>query len=181
MLPRLPQRPLRQVLPEISPANGEAALPGGILPGLPAEPDVCRGKRCRRCACWPAMAARSSRPKKRSAAECRRWASERWNRCSSRPAITLPCSKRRGWNSLSPIAPPAVPRSKITASILADDPLWAERAAAFSKKVRDISEFLLIDPVGKAAGTLEAASPITIPATCGAARASGNSRAPCCK
>ena len=37
-------------------------------------------------------------------------------------------------------------------NILVDDPEWADRAAAFSKKVRDISEFLLIDPAGKTVG-----------------------------
>ena len=40
--------------------------------------------------------------------------------------------------------------------LLADDPLWAERAAAFSKKVRDISEFLMSIPLEKPQGRLEA-------------------------
>lgn len=40
--------------------------------------------------------------------------------------------------------------------LLADDPQWAERAAAFSKKVRDISEFLLEIPLEKPTGRVEA-------------------------
>ena len=37
-------------------------------------------------------------------------------------------------------------------AILADDPDWADRAAAFSAKVRDVSEFLMSIPLEKPAG-----------------------------
>jgi glycolate oxidase iron-sulfur subunit len=40
-------------------------------------------------------------------------------------------------------------------ALLADDPEWAERAAAFSRKVRDISEFLMSVPLEKPRGRLE--------------------------
>jgi len=40
--------------------------------------------------------------------------------------------------------------------LLADDPQWAERAAAFSRKVRDVSEFLMSIPLGKPQGRVEA-------------------------
>lgn len=40
--------------------------------------------------------------------------------------------------------------------LLADDGAWAERAAAFSKKVRDISEFLMEIPLEKPQGRVEA-------------------------
>jgi glycolate oxidase iron-sulfur subunit len=39
---------------------------------------------------------------------------------------------------------------------LADDPAWAERSAAFSARVRDISEFLMSIPLEKPQGRLEA-------------------------
>ena len=40
--------------------------------------------------------------------------------------------------------------------MLADESEWAERAAAFSAKVRDISEFLMSIPLEKPAGRIEA-------------------------
>ncbi len=40
--------------------------------------------------------------------------------------------------------------------LLADDPAWAERAAEFSAKVRDISEFLLSIPFEKPRGHIDA-------------------------
>lgn len=40
--------------------------------------------------------------------------------------------------------------------LLADDPAWAERAAAFSRKVRDISAFLMDLPLAKPRGRLAA-------------------------
>ncbi|MGC8780527.1 MAG: (Fe-S)-binding protein [Anaerolineae bacterium] len=42
------------------------------------------------------------------------------------------------------------------AALLADDPAWAGRAAAFSRKVRDVSEFLMSLPPEKPAGRIEA-------------------------
>jgi glycolate oxidase iron-sulfur subunit len=40
--------------------------------------------------------------------------------------------------------------------LLADDPEWAARAGAFSKKVRDVSEFLISIPLEKPQGRVEA-------------------------
>jgi glycolate oxidase iron-sulfur subunit len=40
--------------------------------------------------------------------------------------------------------------------LLANDPAWARRAAAFSNKVRDISEFLMTIPLEKPQGRVEA-------------------------
>ena len=40
--------------------------------------------------------------------------------------------------------------------LLADDPEWAARANAFSKKVRDVSEFLMSIPLEKPQGRVEA-------------------------
>ena len=41
MLPHLPQRPLRRVLPEVTEANGEVPPASGLLLGLCSKPDVC--------------------------------------------------------------------------------------------------------------------------------------------
>ena len=42
------------------------------------------------------------------------------------------------------------------AELLADDPDWARAGAAFSRKVRDVSEFLMYIPLEKPQGRLEA-------------------------
>ncbi len=54
--------------------------------------------------------------------------------------------------------------------ILEDDPQWAARAAAFSTKVRDISEFLASIPLEKPPGAFQPGSPIMIRVTCAAAQ-----------
>ena len=71
MLPHLPQRPLRQVLPEITPAQRSNRLPkGGVLPGMRPKPDVRRRKRRPPSECLPATAAPSSLPRKPFVAGC---------------------------------------------------------------------------------------------------------------
>ncbi len=50
MLPHLPQRPLRQVLPAVTPAQGAIPPAGGLLPRLRPKPALRRGER-RQCAC----------------------------------------------------------------------------------------------------------------------------------
>ena len=65
--------------------------------------------------------------------------------------------------------------------LLADDPEWAERAAAFSAKVRDVHELLADARAAGAARTrCRCASPTTTPATSPTPRASARSRASCC-
>ena len=67
--------------------------------------------------------------------------------------------------------------------LLADDPEWAERAAAFSAKVRDVHEVLdeLLATARAPRGTRSArGSPTTTPATSGTPRACAPSPARCC-
>ena len=64
--------------------------------------------------------------------------------------------------------------------LLRDDPAWAERAAAFSAKCKDISEILVrARAAGRRAIHSNCASPITMPAICSTRRACANSRAAC--
>ena len=65
--------------------------------------------------------------------------------------------------------------------ILAGDPVWADRAAAFSKKVRDISEFLLSIPLEKPQSRLEGR--VTYHDPCHLRRGQGVWKQPrsCCK
>ena len=65
--------------------------------------------------------------------------------------------------------------------LLDDDPEWAERAAAFSAKVRDVHEVLdELGPRARAAPDPARGSPTTTPATSGTRRACAPSRGRCC-
>ena len=67
--------------------------------------------------------------------------------------------------------------------LFADDPAWAQRATAFSAKVRDVSEVLveLGEPRAHRAIRSRRAWSITTPATWPTGRACGRSRARCCR
>ena len=62
--------------------------------------------------------------------------------------------------------------------LLADDPEWAERAEAFSHKVRDISEFLMEIPLEKPQGRLDVRVTYHDPCTCGERKGCGSSHEP---
>ena len=70
-------------------------------------------------------------------------------------------------SSTSRSTPPAAARAmKDYAHLLPDDPDWAERAAAFSAKVRDVTELLAeFEPQARAPPVARCASPTTTPAT----------------
>ncbi len=152
MLPHLPQRPLRQVLPEVTPATGETRYRVGFFLGcaqslLFAEESAATVRVLSRNGCTVIT------PRMSNAAACRRTAMAAWTWCRAGQAQYRFIRKDPRWKSSSPIAPPAAPRSRNTAHILNDDPEWAERAQAFSAKVRDISEFLVEIPLEKPTGT----------------------------
>ena len=67
------------------------------------------------------------------------------------------------------------------AHLLADDPEWAERAEAFSAKVKDVSELLAGARAARRRATRSRSrSPTTTPATSPTPRACATSRASCC-
>ncbi|RPJ27185.1 MAG: (Fe-S)-binding protein [Chloroflexi bacterium] len=155
MLPRLPQRPLRQILPEVTEANGESHYRIGFFLGC----------------------AQSLMFAEQSAATVRVLAR---NHCTViTPKETVCCGMpAKGYGRIDLVQGQA--RHNIAlfeqahveiivtdcatcgstlkdyAHLLANDPEWAERAAAFSKKVRDVSEFLMTIPLEKPQGHIEA-------------------------
>jgi glycolate oxidase iron-sulfur subunit len=162
MLPHLPQRPLRQVLPEITPALSPSPLResrGEIRVGFFLG--------CAQSLLFAAQSAATVRVLRR-------------NGCTViTPKKTVCCGMpARGYGRTDLVLEQA--RHNITlfeqtnvevivtdcatcgstlkeyGQLLANDSEWAERAADFSKKVRDVSEFLMDIPLKKPEGRMEA-------------------------
>lgn len=155
MLPPLPQRPLRQVLPEVTLAKGEMRYQVGFYLG---------------CA-QSLLFAEESRSSVRVLAR---------NGCTVITPKNVECCgmPARGYGQLEQVRAQA--RHNIAlfehhpvefivtdcatcgsmlkeyGALLDDDPEWADRAREFSRKVRDISEFLVTIRLEKPKGRLEA-------------------------
>jgi glycolate oxidase iron-sulfur subunit len=155
MLPRLPQRPLRQTLPEETKAMGQSRYRVGFFLGC----------------------AQSLMFSEESAATVRVLAR---NGCTViTPKETVCCGMpAKGYGRIDLVLEQA--RHNIAlfeqanvqfivtdcatcgstlkeyGNLLANDPEWAGRAAAFTRKVRDVSEFLMEIPLEKPQGRIEA-------------------------
>lgn len=155
MLPRLPHRPLRQILPEETKAMGQSRYRVGFFLGC----------------------AQSLMFAEESAATVRVLAR---NGCTViTPKETVCCGMpAKGYGRIDPVLEQA--RHNITLfeqtnvqfivtdcatcgstlkdydHLLANDPEWAGRAADFSRRVRDVSEFLMEIPLEKPQGRIEA-------------------------
>ena len=153
MLPRIPQRPLRQNLPEVTEARGEMRYKVGFFLGCAQN----------------LLFADESRASVRVLAR---------NGCQvTAPADVQCCGMpARGYGRLDLVRQQARHNIEVFerypldfvvtdcatcgstlkeyAELLEEDPAWAARAAAFSKKVRDVSEFLVEIPLEKPQGKL---------------------------
>lgn len=155
MLPRIPQRPLRQMLPEVTQARGETRYQVGFFLG---------------CAQSLLFAGESAATVRVLARNGCRVITPRDVECCGMPA--------RGYGQLDQVRAQA--RHNIAVferypvdvvvtdcatcgstlkeynTLLEDDPEWAARAQVFSRKVRDVSEFLAEIPLEKPGGRLKA-------------------------
>jgi glycolate oxidase iron-sulfur subunit len=155
MLPRLPQRPLRQVLPEISPARKESLHRVGFFLG------------CLQSLMFAEESAAAVRVLARNGCTV---VTPKATVCCGMPALgfgKIQQVQKQARHNISLFERAEVEfvitdcatcgsTLKDYGNILVDDPLWAARAADFSKKVRDISEFLMSIPMEKPIGRLEA-------------------------
>jgi glycolate oxidase iron-sulfur subunit len=155
MLPHLPQRPLRQVLPEVTPAGGESKYRVGFFLG------------CAQSLMFADESAASVRVMARNGCTV---VTPKETVCCGMPARgygreDLVLESARANIALFESADVEVivtdcatcgSTLKDYGAILAADPIWAARAAAFSAKVRDVSEFLMSIPLEKPAGRLDA-------------------------
>jgi glycolate oxidase iron-sulfur subunit len=155
MLPHLPQRPLRQVLPEVTAAGGESKYRVGFFLGCAqslmfAEESAASVRVMARNGCTvitPKDTVCCGMP-------ARGYGREDLVRKQARFNIDL--FEKAAVETIVTDCATCGSTLKNYGAILADDPAWAARAAAFSAKVRDISEFLMSIPLEKPAGRLEA-------------------------
>ncbi|MBN2243491.1 MAG: (Fe-S)-binding protein [Acidobacteria bacterium] len=154
MLPRIPQRPLRRVLPEITEAHGEARYRVGYFLGcaqslLFAEQSAATLRVLARNGCTVIT------PKE---IECCGMPARGYGRMDlvrSQAMRNIAAFERRDVDVIVTDCATCGSMLKEYDSLFRDDPEWKERAAAFRSKVRDVSEFLAEIPLEKPSGRIE--------------------------
>jgi glycolate oxidase iron-sulfur subunit len=154
MLPRLPQRPIRQVLPEISPAKKEPLHRVGFFLGclqslMFAEESAAAVRVLVRNGCTVIT------PKETVCCGMPALGFGKMEQVQEQARHNLLLFEKADVEFIITDCATCGSTLKDYGKILAGDPLWATRAAAFSKKVRDISEFLMSIPLEKPMGRLE--------------------------
>jgi glycolate oxidase iron-sulfur subunit len=155
MLPHLPQRPLRQVLPEITKADGVSLHRIGFFLG------------CAQSLMFADESAASVRVLARNGCTI---ITPKETVCCGMPAMgfgRIDLVQQQARHNIA-LFEKAETEFIVTdcatcgttlkdyGRLLADDPAWSARAATFSTRVRDISEFLLSIPLQKPRGRVEA-------------------------
>jgi glycolate oxidase iron-sulfur subunit len=153
MLPLLPQRPLRQILPEITPALGQSRRRIGFFLGC-AQSLLFAGQSA---ACLRVLARNGCTILTPTATACCGMPALGFGRLDllleqARHNIAL--FEQANVETIVTDCATCGSTLKDYGTLLADDPLWAKRAAAFSAQVRDISEFLISIPLEQPAGRL---------------------------
>jgi glycolate oxidase iron-sulfur subunit len=153
MLPRLPQRPLRQVLPKITQARGEDKHRVGFFLGcaqslLFADESAATVRVLSRNACT-VIAPRE--------VECCGMPAHGYGRLDlvrSQAKHNISVFEKSDVDVIVTDCATCGSTLKEYGKYLKDDPEWAERAANFSQKVRDVSEFLAQIPLEKPRGRI---------------------------
>jgi glycolate oxidase iron-sulfur subunit len=155
MLPHLPQRPLRQVLPEITAANGKGKYRLGFFLG------------CAQSLMFAGESAASVRVLARNGCTV---VTPKETVCCGMPAlgyglpdlvriqarVNIALFEKSNVETIVTDCATCGSMLKDYGNLLAADPAWADRAAAFSSRVQDVSEFLMSIPIEKPQGRLEA-------------------------
>jgi glycolate oxidase iron-sulfur subunit len=154
MLPRLPQRPLRQVLPEITSANGESRQRVGFFLGcaqslLFAEESAASLRVLARNGCTVIT------PKETVCCGMPALGFGRLDLVRQQAQVNIALFEKANIDTIVTDCATCGSTLKDYGNFLAYDSDWAERAAAFSARVRDISEFLMSIPLEKPLGRLE--------------------------
>jgi glycolate oxidase iron-sulfur subunit len=155
LAPRLPPRPLRRTLAEVTPAHGESKRQVGFFLG------------CLQSLIYAEQSAASVRVLARNGCTV---VAPKQVVCCGMPALGFGQREqvlqqaRRNIAVFEQAGVEAVITDCATCGstlqeygqLLAGDPDWAERAAAFSVRVRDVNEFLMSIPLEKPPGRIEA-------------------------
>jgi glycolate oxidase iron-sulfur subunit len=155
MLPRLPQRPLRQVLPEITEANGDTRYRVGFFLGCAqslmfAEESAATLRVLARNGCTIIT------PKETVCCGMPAKGYGRQDLVRKQAQVNIALYGQADVDFIITDCATCGSTLKEYGQLLSGDPAWAERAASFSKKVRDVSEFLLSIPLDKPQGRIQA-------------------------
>jgi len=163
MLPRLPQRPLRQVLPEITlPAKSPSPVGEGR-----SEVRIGFFLGCAQSLMFADESAATVRVLARNGCTV---VTPKETVCCGMPALgygrvdlvqeqarrNIALFERADVETIVTDCATCGSMLKDYGKLLSDDPAWAERAAKFSARVRDISEFLMSIPLEKPQGRVDA-------------------------
>jgi glycolate oxidase iron-sulfur subunit len=155
MLPHLPQRPLRRILPEITPARGQERYRVGFFLG------------CAQSLMFADESAASIRVLSRNGCTV---LTPKEVECCGMPALgygrldLVRAQAKHNIEEFEKIGAQIIVTDCATCGstlkdygkMLQEEPEWAERAASFSGRVRDVSEFLAEIPLEKPKGRVEA-------------------------
>jgi glycolate oxidase iron-sulfur subunit len=154
MLPHLPQRPLRRILPEITPAGGQERYRVGFFLGcaqslLFAEESAATVRVLSRNGCTVIT------PKQ---VECCGMPARGYGRIDlvrAQAKHNIEEFEKTGVETIVTDCATCGSTLKEYGELLKEDAGWASRAAAFSARVRDVSEFLAQIPLQKPKGRLQ--------------------------
>ena len=155
MLPRLPKRPLRQVLPEITDSNNESRYRVGFFLGCAqslmfADESAATVRVLARNGCTVVT------PKETVCCGVPALGYGRVDLVQEQAKHNIALFEQANVESIVTDCATCGSTLKDYGKLLDDDPDWAERAAEFSARVRDISEFLMSIPLEKPKGRVEA-------------------------
>ncbi len=155
MLPHQPVRPLRQVLPEVTEAQGDTNYRVGFFLGCAqslmfSEESAASVRVLSRNHCAVIT------PKDTVCCGMPAAGYGRQDLVESHARTNIALFERANVDVIVSDCATCGSKLKEYGEILAHDPQWAERAEAFSRKVQDVSEFLMSIPLEKPAGRVDA-------------------------
>ncbi len=155
MLPHLPQRPIRQILPEVTPAKKESHYRVGFFLGCAqslmfSDQSLATVRVLARNACTVIT------PKDTVCCGMPAAGYGRQDLVVKQAKQNIALFEKADVEVIVTDCATCGSKLKEYGEILSGDPVWSERAAAFSSKVKDISEFLLSIPLEKPTGRINA-------------------------
>ncbi len=151
LLPPLPERPLRQTLPETVPAQGQQRYRVGFFLGCVMTLVLARASRAT-VAVLTANGCEVVTPKDQVCCGAPHAEEGEADAVRALARRNIDVFERYGVDYVVADCAACGAQTKEYAHLLRDDPAYAERARAFSAKVRDISEFLAEIPLRRPLG-----------------------------
>ena len=154
MLPRIPQRPLRQALPEVTEAKGESRYRVGFFLGC-AQNILFAGDRAAAVRVLVRNGCTVITPKGSVCCGVPAAGYGRQDLVLKQARHNIALFERAGVDLIITDCATCGSTLKEYGQLLADDLEWKDRARTFSAKVRDVSEFLASIPIEKPTGRIE--------------------------